>query len=1084
MKFGVLGTIEARLDGRTLPLGGPKQRTLLAFLLLRANQPVSRDRLIDALWGDRPPSRADASLDSYVSRLRKLLGAERLVRESSGYRLKVERDELDLDRFERLVRDGRFAEALELWRGPALADILFEPFANAAAQELEERRLLALEQRIEAELDAGGGIELVPELDRLVREHPLRERLIAQLMLALYRAGRQADALAALQSARHRLSEQLGLEPGPALVELERRILHHDPTLGPTRKPPTRSTRRRHRLIPATAGAVLVTGVAVAVLLTTTGGKPALGLRGNDDELVAISVAAARPISASSLGAAPGSATSGSGSLWVTNPSAEEVERVDPKSGAVGDHISVGGEPGDIVSGGGAIWVASTLGATVARIDPATDAITQTIQLAGANPVALAFAFGRLWVADSTDQALLELDPANGSVRRTDSLDVTPSALTFADGVIWAASYESGTVEEVDQSSGQVLATVHVGNGPSDVVFGVGAAWVANSLDGTVSKIDPATESVAATIPVGSGPAALAIAGGSVWAANEYSGSVSRIDPHRDVVAAAVAVGGRPTSLALASGLLWVGDSALGQTHRGGTLKLLTTQRGQSLDPAFYNNGFPPDSIGLAYDSLVTFERTAGPAGFRLVPDLALQIPTASDGGRVYVFHVRPRIRYSDGRVVRASDFRRAFERDLRVGSPGNGFLSEILGAGACLRAPRTCSLARGVATDDSTGRITVRLTRPDPDFLFELTEYAFAAPIPPATPDQPASTHPVPGTGPYRIAAVRPNEIVFDRNPYFREWSHAAQPAGNPHRIILAYSPSHAATVQSIVAGTADWSLDLIPPSELRQLERSHPALLHSNPALTVEFIPLNTHTPPFNDPRVRRALNLALDRRRIVEMYGGPTVAVPTCQPLAPRMPGYRRYCPYTREPRPAGTWTAPDLDRARRLVAESGTRGQRVDVWGANDEFAVPRGEPAYVAAVLRSLGYRTDLHIAPINDITTTMRRHFQLSVDGDWAAEYPDPSSYIPPFFGCRGGLSNRYYCNPRLDREMRTASLLELTSPRSADAAWSDVDHRLTDEAVWVPTVNLRAVELVSPRLRNYQFNPVWGFIADQAWLR
>jgi YVTN family beta-propeller protein len=1084
MKFGVLGAIEARCDGQTLSLGGPKQRALLAFLLLHANHPVSRDRLIDALWGDRPPSRAAASLDSYISRLRKLLGAERLVRESSGYVLKVEPDELDLDRFERLVSDGRFDEALDLWRGPALADILYEPFANGAAQELEERRPLALEQRIEVELEAGGGIDLVPELDRLVREHPLRERLIAQRMLALYRAGRQADALAAMQSARRRLSEELGLEPGPALSELERRILRHDPALGPRRARPATSTRRDRRLILAAAAAFAVTGLVVAVVLATPGGKPALPLTGHDDGLVAIAVGSARPVSATRLPAAPGTATSGSGSLWVTSPSAEDVVRVDAKSGAVGDHIAVSGEPGDIVSGGGAIWVASTLGASIARIDPATDTITQTIQLGGANPSALTFAYGRLWVADSTDQALLELDPSNGSVRRTDSLDVTPSALTFADGVIWAASYNSGAVEEVDQSSGQVLATVHVGNGPSDVAFGLGAVWVANSLDGTVSKIDPQTGSVAATIPVASGPAALAIGGGSVWAANQYSGSVSQIDPRRNAVTAAIAVGGRPTSLALASGRLWVGDAALGQTHRGGTLRLLTTQRGQSLDPAFFVNGFPPYSNGLAYDSLVTFERTAGPAGFRLVPDLALEIPEASDGGRVYVFHLRPSIRYSDGRLVKASDFRRAFERDLRVGSPANGFLSEIVGAGACLRPPRTCSLSRGVMTDDVTGRITIDLTTADPDFLFKLTEYAFSAPIAPGTPDRPASTHPVAGTGPYRIAAISSKQIVFERNPYFREWSHAAQPAGNPDRIILAYSPSHAATAQSIVAGKADWSLDLIPPAELRQLELSHPALLHSNPALIVEFIPLNTHAPPFNDVRVRRALNLALDRRRIVDMYGGPAVASPACQPLTPGMPGYRRYCPYTRQPRPDGAWSAPDLIRARRLVAASGTIGQRVDVWGTSDEFAIPRGEPAYVASVMRSLGYRTHLHITPVNDITAAMRRGLQLTVDGDWAAEYPDPSSYLPQFFGCAGGLSNGYYCSPSLDREMRAASLLELGSPRSADAAWTDVDHRLADHAVWVPTVDLRAVELVSPRLRNYQYNPVWGFLADQVWLR
>jgi len=1080
----VLGAIEARRDGQTLPLGGPKQRALLAFLLLHANQPVSRDRLIDALWGDGPPLRADASLDSYVSRLRKLLGAERLVRMSSGYMLRVEPDALDLDRFERYVSERRFTEALDLWRGPALADIIYEPFANQAAQELEERRLLALEQRIEADLVDGQSDNLIPELERLVRDHPLRERFTGQLMLALYRAGRQADALSIMQTARRRLNEELGLEPGPALRELEGRILRHDPTLGPTRKEPATSRRSDRRVMLAAAAALAVTGLAVAVVLATSGSTPTPQLTGSQDHLVAITVASGRPVSVTSLAAAPGAATSGAGSLWVTNPSADDVVQVDARSGAVGDHISVSGEPGDIVSGGGAIWVASTLGATIARIDPATDTITQSIRLGGANPVALAFADGHLWVADGVDQALLEIDPSTGAVLRTLSLDLRPTALVFGSGVIWVASYDSGAVEEVDESSGQVLDTVHVGNGPADLAYGVGAVWVANSLDGTITKIDPETVSVAATIPVGSGPSALAVGGGSIWVADEYSGSVSRIDPRRDSVTTAVAVGGRPTSLALANGRLWAGDAAIGQTHRGGTLKLLTTQRGQSLDPAFYTNGFPPDSTGLAYDSLITYERTAGPAGLRLVPDLALQIPAASDGGRMYVFHLRPGIRYSDGRLVRASDFRRAVERDLRVGSPGKTFLAEILNASACLRPSQTCSLSRGVITEDSTGTITIKLAAPDPDFLFKLTEYAFAAPIPPGTPDHPLSTNPIPGTGPYRIVAVRPDEILFERNRYFHEWSHAAQPAGNPDRIVLAYSPSHAATVQSILAGKADWSLDLIPPAELRRLELSHPALLHSNPALIVEFIPLNTHAPPFNDARVRRALNLALDRRRIVELYGGQTVAIPACQPLTPGMPGYRRYCPYTRKPRPDGGWSAPDLYRARRLVAESGTRGQRVDVWGANDEFAVPRQEPAYVAAVLRSLGYRTHLHIAPINDITTAMRRDFQLSVDGDWAAEYPDPSSYVPQFFGCAGGLSNGYYCNPRLDREMRKASLLELRRPRRADAIWTDVDHRLADDAAWVPTVDLRAVELVSPRLHNYQYNPVWGFLADQVWLR
>ena len=293
MQFGVLGAIEARRDGESLPLGGPKQRALLAFLLLHANQPVSRDRLVDALWGDRPPPRANATLDGYLSRLRKLLGPERLIRGSSGYVLTVEPGALDLDRFEQLVTARRFGEALALWRGPALADIIYEPFAAGAAGELDERRLLALEQRIDAELASGDGSALVPELERLVREHPLRERLIAQLMLALYRAGRQADALATLQNARHRLSEQLGLEPGPALRELEQRILQQDPALDASRPGATGPRPHGRRRTLAVVAALTVAAVAGAAVLVLAHRSAPLRLTGDSDQLVAVSVGSA-----------------------------------------------------------------------------------------------------------------------------------------------------------------------------------------------------------------------------------------------------------------------------------------------------------------------------------------------------------------------------------------------------------------------------------------------------------------------------------------------------------------------------------------------------------------------------------------------------------------------------------------------------------------------------------------------------------------------------------------------------------------------------------------------------------------------
>jgi predicted ATPase/DNA-binding SARP family transcriptional activator len=245
MEFRILGSIEAVGDEGPLPLGAPKQRALLALLLLNANAVVSRDRLVDALWGAEPPKSAVSSLQVYVHGLRRVLGGERIERHGTGYRLRLDPVELDLGRFERLVDSadaalgaGRPAEAaedlrraLELWTGAPLADLAGEPVHEAEAPQLEERRLRALELRNDAELELGRHDELVPELERLISTEPYRERLRVQHALALYRSGRQVDALAACRAARELLVEELGIDPGPELQELERRILRHDPSL-------------------------------------------------------------------------------------------------------------------------------------------------------------------------------------------------------------------------------------------------------------------------------------------------------------------------------------------------------------------------------------------------------------------------------------------------------------------------------------------------------------------------------------------------------------------------------------------------------------------------------------------------------------------------------------------------------------------------------------------------------------------------------------------------------------------------------------------------------------------------------------
>ena len=279
MEFRILGPLEVADDaGRAVEVAGQKQRAALAVLLLRANEVVSTDRLVDELWGEQAPRTATASLQNSISQLRKVLGADRLLTRSPGYSLRVDSDELDLDRFERLVREARdlepearsrtLAQALGLWRGPPLADFETEAFAEVESRRLDELRLAALEDRVEADLERGCAAPLVAELEALVARHPLRERLRGQLMLALYRCGRQAEALQAYQDARRALVEELGIEPSPALQQLQAAILRQEGALQP--RAPTRAIEDHYdevaralaatRLVPVLGPAVALAG--------------------------------------------------------------------------------------------------------------------------------------------------------------------------------------------------------------------------------------------------------------------------------------------------------------------------------------------------------------------------------------------------------------------------------------------------------------------------------------------------------------------------------------------------------------------------------------------------------------------------------------------------------------------------------------------------------------------------------------------------------------------------------------------------------------------------------------------------------
>jgi len=249
-----------------------------------------------------------------------------------------------------------------------------------------------------------------------------------------------------------------------------------------------------------------------------------------------------------------------------------------------------------------------------------------------------------------------------------------------------------------------------------------------------------------------------------------------------------------------------------------------------------------------------------------------------------------------------------------------------------------------------------------------------------------------------------------------------------------------------------------------------------------------LNVRVPPFDDLRVRRALNYAIDRRAIVNLYGGPRTARPACQILPPQIPGFQRYCPYTLHPTRTGVWRAPDLTTARRLVSASGTRGMKIAVLDT-DQPRIFFDEGRAVVATLRRLGYRASLHIVPdaaFFRIASDPRNRAQV-ISGGWNAEFPSASDFIGQHLSCRGlrsGQNAGRFCNPTIDRQIARAQSLQVVSPQQAARLWAHIDRELVDRAVTVALVTPKDTGFVSKRVGNYQFHPLWGVLIDQLWVR
>jgi DNA-binding SARP family transcriptional activator/ABC-type branched-subunit amino acid transport system substrate-binding protein/DNA-binding beta-propeller fold protein YncE len=608
IEFRILGPFEVVEGDRPLALGGPKQRAVLAILLLHRGEVVATERLIDELWGERPPARAAKSLQVYVSNLRKVLGNGLLVTQGHGYLLRTSPGQLDLDRFEALVaearqalRDGktqvgsdRLRQALALWRGRALEDFAYESFAQSATAQLEEQRSAALEDRIDADLASGEHVGLVAELEWLVRRHPLRERLHQQLMLALYRSGRQAEALERYRSARQALIDELGIEPGPALRELEQSILTQDPSLAPPSRPvaPGRlgPRRRAPALLLIGAGLLLVAALSAA-LLSRGGDSPSVSLQANALGLVDPATGQLR--AAVPVGGTPARVDTSGGQVWVSNDDAQTVALVDARAPAIAQVARIREFPSDFAVGEGAVWVVDRLRGRLVKISPdygtvvgtsrvgTTATLSTTDDRFDVSPWAVAAGAGGIWITDGSSM-LHRAEPRTGRIVRRHDLRIPLNDVAVGEGAVWAISGSSATVLRIDPRTGKVTARVAiVGRRGTDspypiaVAVGLGSVWVLNATAATVTRIDPRQAGVTTTIPIGIErvPRRIAVGAGAGWVANA-DGTLARIDAATNAVETTsiapslydVAVGARgvwvTSGSAVAGGVLAASDAA------------------------------------------------------------------------------------------------------------------------------------------------------------------------------------------------------------------------------------------------------------------------------------------------------------------------------------------------------------------------------------------------------------------------------------------------------------------------------------------------------------------------------------------
>lgn len=1126
MDFRVLGPLEVHDRGRPLPLGGRQQRALLALLLLRANEVVPVEEIVEELWRSEPPPSATKSVQALVSRLRRVLEAEAaprtgeagdngvLLTRPHGYLLTVAPEELDLHRFQALVDEGRRAlsagragdaartmrEGLALWRGPPLVEFAYDSFAQVEIARLEELRLSAVEDRIEADLALGSHHDLISELEALIARNAFRERLHGQLMLALYRAGRQAEALDAYKRARRTLVEELGIEPGQELQRLEGQILNHDPALDrplPTGRRGFIGHERRSRVaLPVLIACSVAGAIAGVLVLTRDRGSPLVP--------------------------------------------ADAVGVLEAKTGKLVAHVAVGSRPTLIAYDGNArrrwLWVANADDQTLSRIDPTTRKQTGPVVSLGATPAGLAVGFDSVWVLDRDVPQLLRVDPDIGRVLEKVPLPLAagyfPAGITVGAGSVWAAYDSPGQLVRLDPATGRVVKRIVIGS-PTAIAFGAGAVWIGGPYDG-VTRIDPSTNTVRHREPLpntvtgiavgngyvwatvgaddavwqldtdgnvqrsfdtGSGPAGVTISGGAVWVANSRDGTVTRVDPSEPNARTTTGVGNRPAAVVavpVASGAeLWltVEERPAGALLPPNGARIVMGSDSPSsisaaiasVDPAI---AFSPQAYQWEYATAVklfNYPDEPPPAGLRPQPELAAGPPVVSDGGTTYTFRIRSGFRFSppSNELVTAATVRDSIERalspELGPNAPGIRFADVIEGANA-YHAGTVAHIAGLRASGDT---LTIRLTRPVGDLLHRLALPMFSV-VPRGTAViANGLAKPIPSAGPYYVALYSPGQqLVLRRNPNYT--------GPRPHALdefVYTFGQSADQAAGLVKAGQADYTTPGLSPAfpilspafaPRGVLDRiygargvSKPQRFFLTPTLSIGRLAMNTSRGIFRDARLRRAVSYALDRSALAGQLG-PLLGQPSDQYLPLGMPGSRDTHTYP--------LTRPNLARAKALARG---RGGRAVLWTCNLPICLARAE--IIRRNLAPLGIhvtvKSDFPVGGAVVAASKRGADFDLSPFMS-TSDLPDPGSFLRSLFDgsllrATGNANVSYFDEAVVNARLARADRL---SGRARERAFGRIAADLArDQAPIAVFSQPYQAEFVSKRLGCLTEQPVFG---------